>query len=263
MLRGGTINVLRLGSQHRMSIWDQLLLEEGLHRAENIPDDKKNWCILNQCETQQPTIVLGYSGKINKLVNIEEQQMRGVPMLRRFTGGGTVIIDHNTLFISWLLGDSVLPHVRPYPKSIMTWSGEFYSAAMRGIGVNNFELRADDYVVGDLKIGGNAQAISGKKWLHHTSFLWDFDDDSMKVLQIPEKRPTYRGSRSHSQFLQRMKDIVPVKIRNSSDTFLDEVESQIEYQFPHQHINYATVEDALEILEANPNRRKTTRFETV
>ena len=41
---------------------------------------------------------------------------------------------------------------------------------------------------GDYQFGGNAQAITKGRWLHHTSFLWSFDPANMLYLQMPEKR---------------------------------------------------------------------------
>jgi hypothetical protein len=47
-------------------------------------------------------------------------------------------------------------------------------------------------VYGERKFGGNAQAITSKRWLHHTSFLWDYDPLNMAVLTNPKKQPAYR-----------------------------------------------------------------------
>lgn len=51
---------------------------------------------------------------------------------------------------------------------------------------------AADYVFGNHKFGGNAQAITNKRWLHHTSFLWDYDQRNMLALKNPSKQPKYR-----------------------------------------------------------------------
>ena len=49
-------------------------------------------------------------------------------------------------------------------------TGELYADALQRCGVNNFAVRANDYCLHaddvDLKFGGNAQSISGKRWLH-------------------------------------------------------------------------------------------------
>jgi lipoate-protein ligase A len=47
-------------------------------------------------------------------------------------------------------------------------------------------------VFGDHKFGGNAQAITGKRWLHHSSLLWDFQPQRMGLLAQPRKQPQYR-----------------------------------------------------------------------
>jgi lipoate-protein ligase A len=54
-------------------------------------------------------------------------------------------------------------------------------------------------------MGGNAQTIAGQNgWLHHTSFLWDYDDDNMEYLSLPSKQPDYRENRSHEDFLVKL-----------------------------------------------------------
>jgi len=45
-------------------------------------------------------------------------------------------------------------------------------------------LRENDYVLGPRKMGGNAQSIIKNRWVHHTSFLWDFDVLKMRYLKV-------------------------------------------------------------------------------
>lgn len=71
--------------------------------------------------------------------------------------------------------------------------------------VPKFALRENDYVLGPRKMGGNAQTIIKNGWLHHTSFLWDYDPYHMEYLTLPSKRPDYRGDRSHDDFLVKLK----------------------------------------------------------
>lgn len=70
------------------------------------------------------------------------------------------------------------------------------------------KLQENDYVMGDNKIAGNAQCITKEGWLHHTSFLWNYDPNNMeRYLTLPNKRPTYRKDRAHSQFLTSLQRI--------------------------------------------------------
>jgi hypothetical protein len=64
-----------------------------------------------------------------------------------------------------------------------------------------FSVRENDYTMGHKKIGGNAQAILRDRWLHHTSFLWDYREAFMRMLKHPEKCPVYRGNRKHESFV--------------------------------------------------------------
>lgn len=87
-------------------------------------------------------------------------------------------------------------------------TGELYADALQRCGVNNFAVRANDYCLHadevDLKFGGNAQSISGKRWLHHTSLLWDFQPARMELLQMPARRPEYRADRPHADFVRSL-----------------------------------------------------------
>lgn len=54
-------------------------------------------------------------------------------------------------------------------------------------------LSSADYTFGERKFGGNAQAITKQRWLHHTSLLWDFDPRNMALLKHPQRIPDYRA----------------------------------------------------------------------
>ena len=53
-----------------------------------------------------------------------------------------------------------------------------------------------DYTFGQRKFGGNAQAITKQRWLHHTSLLWDFQPGNMALLKHPARVPNYRAVRA-------------------------------------------------------------------
>jgi lipoate-protein ligase A len=174
------------------SIFDQLLLEEALLRG-----DDRNFCIINR--GSPPAIVMGISGKPEKLIDRQRYEQNPIPLIRRFSGGGTVVIDSSTLFITFIFNKADTPLVN-YPNEIMQWTEQFY----RPIFPTGFMLRENDYVIGNRKFGGNAQSITKNRWLHHTSLLWSFNPHLMQLLTIPEKRPEYRQSRDHLDFLMTL-----------------------------------------------------------
>ncbi|XP_042498673.1 putative lipoate-protein ligase A isoform X2 [Macadamia integrifolia] len=190
-----------------MSILQQLHLEERLFRTSS-----DNWCIIND-GTNAPTIVMGVSGKPSELLDIKLVLQDKVPVVRRFTGGGTVVVDPGTIFVTFICNKDAVPSVELYPRPIMSWSGLIYEDVFRGIA--DFHLRENDYVFGDRKFGGNAQSISRRRWIHHTSFLWDYEVRNMAYLKVPRRAPDYRSARSHVEFVCHMKDYM------STSDFID------------------------------------------
>lgn len=229
---------------------------------------------------QSCTIILGIGGKPEKLINIDAARDDGVLVLRRFSGGGTVVVDHSSLWTTFIGRNSLLPHVKPFPREIMKWSvdavfgsafeswGKQFKPSRRqtlvfkgkscgfsgGVGeslilppspnetqeIQNtdtplFQLRENDYVLGERKIGGNAQAIVKDGWIHHTSFLYDFVDNNMEYLTLPDKRPDYRGNRSHNDFLVRLKEHYGEK--SSKNAFFEHVKKGTNESFELEEVS--------------------------
>ncbi|GAB2213092.1 hypothetical protein Droror1_Dr00021110 [Drosera rotundifolia] len=192
-----SMNLLKL---RRFPILDQLHLEERLLRTSS-----ENWCIVND-GTIDPTIVMGISGKASQLLEVNLVLRDQIPVIRRFTGGGTVIVDKGTVFVTFICNKDAVPGLQPYPRPIMAWSSLIYQQVFEGVG--NYRLRENDYVFGDRKFGGNAQSITKGKWIHHTSFLWDYEVENMLYLKVPTRAPKYRVARDHLEFICRMKDSI-------------------------------------------------------
>jgi lipoate-protein ligase A len=178
------MNILHL---HNSTIYDQLLLEEQLLR-----EDDRNFCLINSGST--PAIVMGISGKADALVHLE-QLPDSIPILRRFSGGGTVVVDENTVFVTFICNKA--DHDFPaYPEPILRWAESVLAPATLGL-----KLKENDFVIGEKKCGGNALYIKKDRWLVHTSFLWDYDPAKMNLLKHPAKTPKYREGRSHEEFI--------------------------------------------------------------
>lgn len=223
---------------HRMPIYEQLLIEELLLRT-----TRDNVLLINH-GMPSPAIVLGFSGKIKELVNIDLVARDNVQMIRRYTGGGTVICDENTVFVSFIMNTSDAD-TKPYPRDIMEWSGNIYRNVFARYGAHDFAVRENDYVFGDAKFGGNAQTITKDRWVHHTSFLHDYDSDLMNYLAIPRKQPEYRSNRDHTSFLTKMKDRIP-----SVDRFIQDLELEMSKVYALETIQPSELSATLESIKS-------------
>uniref|UniRef100_A0A0D3DBG1 BPL/LPL catalytic domain-containing protein n=2 Tax=Brassica oleracea var. oleracea TaxID=109376 RepID=A0A0D3DBG1_BRAOL len=223
--RAPLMNLVRLKGT---PILEQLHLEERLLRAST-----DNWCIVND-GTNVPTIVMGMSGKPSQLLEVGPVIKDRIPVIKRFTGGGTVIVDKSTLFVSLICNKDDVPSVQPYPRSVMAWSGSLYGEVFEG--VDGFQLRENDYVFGDRKFGGNAQSIIRNRWIHHTSFLWDYNVRNMAYLKLPSKVPQYRLERDHTEFVCRMKDYI-----ERSD-FVEKTVKAVGKQFAMKEVNIEDID---------------------
>ncbi|KAL9655596.1 hypothetical protein ABK040_002260 [Willaertia magna] len=217
---------LILTKQKQFPIYELLKIEESIMRVDK---QKENIYIFLNEGTPQKSIIMGASGQVEKLVFKETVKQDNIPIIKRFTGGGTVLVDHQTVFVSFIGSNKFLKElpfdkslqnkilkrekeeeqqIKVYPEDIMKWTSGFYSPIFPQS--LQFELKENDYIFhGGKKFGGNAQYITGGKlqrWVHHTSFLWDYHPNLMeKYLTLPEKKPEYRSSRSHTDFLTSLK----------------------------------------------------------
>jgi len=206
-------------------IFEQLLLEERLLRSH-----LGNWCLINEGST--PAIVMGISGKKEELVDCARAAENKIPLIKRFSGGGTVFVDEGTLFVTFIC-QKQLHDFPAYPEPIMKWTEQIYSQAFQHPG---FRLKENDFVIEDRKFGGNAQYIKKDRWLHHTSFLWDYTPEKMHYLLHPKKTPSYRAGRSHEEFLCRLSEYFSDK-----EKLISSIIGEIEKRFPLKEISLEEV----------------------
>lgn len=253
-------------------------------------------------------VVMGIGGKPDALLNIQRVKEDQILVVKRFSGGGTVILDHNSVWTTLIgrsrvastgagaeedrddretpVDNNTLDDVEPYPRAIMEWSARAVfgptfdkmsaratsSSAPKGqrtlvpdskscsatensgrvlrVGGSppgapthlslppKFALRENDYVLGDSqKMGGNAQSIIKGGWLHHTSFLWDYDIENMeRYLKLPDKRPEYRQGRSHGDFLAALSP----HYGRSYGIFVDSLREACQESFSLETANFQT-----------------------
>lgn len=66
-------------------------------------------------------------------------EQAGLAVVRRFTGGGTVVVDRDTLFVSFIFSAQAAPGVACFPAPLMAWSESFYRGVFHDL--PDFRLR--------------------------------------------------------------------------------------------------------------------------
>jgi lipoate-protein ligase A len=146
-----------------------------------------------------PVVVLGSACKLADDVDEAACLDDGVPILRRSSGGGTVLWGNGCLLFSLILSYDRTPELTQVGSSYRYILGRI-GAALGLDGVR--QAGVSDLAVGDRKFSGNAQQRKRKFLLHHGSLLYDFDLTLVgRYLRPPPRQPEYRVQRSHADFL--------------------------------------------------------------
>jgi len=195
--------------------------------AENLACDEAllDWCdagegqsVLRVWEPAQHFVVVGYSNRAEREVNVAACHKLGIPILRRCSGGGTVLQGPGCLNYSMVLridSNPALQSVTGTNRFVMErnraaleklLSGGSQSQEARSLSAQLSVRGHTDLAIGDRKFSGNAQRRTRQAILFHGSFLLNFNLALVsELLPMPSKQPGYRQSRSHSEFLTNLK----------------------------------------------------------
>jgi lipoate-protein ligase A len=151
-------------------------------------------------------VVLGAGGVIADDVHESKCERDGVPIWRRSSGGGTVVLGRGCLMFTLILEMSRtrdLQNVRSSYRWILTRIAEGFTSIQSGIELAGIS----DLAVGGRKFSGNAQQRKRQFLLHHGTLLHGFDVASAEeYLKLPPRQPEYRSDRSHRDFLMNLPD---------------------------------------------------------
>lgn len=182
--------------------------------------------VLRFWEPRQHFVVVGYANRVGQEVNVQACQESGIPILRRCSGGGTVVQGPGCLNYSLILRIDSHPSLKT-----VTGTNRFVMernrAALESVladrrgrgepGSQNPESRIlhpescisiqghTDLAIDGRKFSGNAQRRRRNALLFHGSLLLDFDLSLVsKLLPMPSKEPNYRRNRSHADFVTNL-----------------------------------------------------------
>jgi len=176
--------------------------------------------ILRFWEPHEHFVVVGYANKVATEANAAACKARGIPVLRRCSGGGTVLQGPGCLNYTLVLritADGPLHNIGVANQFIMRQN----RAAIESVGCvtpcaphNGGQRTArptiavrghTDLAIGERKFSGNSQRRRKHFLLFHGTFLLHFDLALVSdLLQMPSKQPDYRESRAHADFLTNL-----------------------------------------------------------
>jgi len=148
-------------------------------------------------------VVLGAGGSVAIDVDREACDRDGVPILRRSSGGGTVLLGRGCLLFSLIVNYRRAGELRDVNASYRWILGRVRTALfaledMQHSGVS-------DLAINDVKFSGNAQQRKARSVLHHGTILYGFDLLAVaKYLKPPERMPAYRDGRPHAEFVRNL-----------------------------------------------------------
>ena len=154
-------------------------------------------------ESPRYFVVLGRIGREEDDVNAGQAGKDGIDILRRSSGGGTVVQGPGCLNYAFVLNKDKRTHLNDLRASY-EWISTHIIASLAGQGIKaGFRPISDIAVIeGDKKFSGNAQRRGKTHILHHGTILIDFDLDLISTyLQMPKDVPEYRKMRGHKDFV--------------------------------------------------------------
>jgi lipoate-protein ligase A len=160
--------------------------------------------ILRFWEWPSPAVVLGAGGRIADEVEEAACTADGVPVLRRSSGGGTVLLGKGCLLFSLVLSYERSPLLREVRSSYCYILGilrEALADLLPGVACAG----TSDLAAAGLKFSGNSQQRKRNSLLHHGTLLYAFDSCLLsRYLRQPPRQPEYRAGRDHKAFVRNL-----------------------------------------------------------
>ncbi|MBX3420317.1 MAG: lipoate--protein ligase family protein [Pirellulaceae bacterium] len=185
-----------------------LALDEALLLAAE-PDENQR-AVAMDCEvlrvwqSAQTCVVVGRSSRVDAEVHRQQAQQSGISILRRPSGGASVVIAPGCLMYSLLLDLRYRPQLRMLDALHRFVMSQMLQALIRVCPEATFQGTCD-LTLHNRKFSGNSLRL-GRDWaLYHGTLLLNMDLAVVdRLLRHPPREPDYRTKRPHSQFITNL-----------------------------------------------------------
>lgn len=113
------------------------------------------------------SVIVGKHQNAFSEANLTYLNYKGIPLLRRFSGGGTVFHDLNNINFSFITtgGNNMVIDFRKFALPVTEY--------MRLLNIPAEISERNDILIGGKKVSGNAAHAKGRRALHHGTLLFD------------------------------------------------------------------------------------------
>jgi lipoate-protein ligase A len=168
-------------------------------------DDGSGGEVLRVWESSLHFVVLGFSGERAKEVRPEACAARRIPVLRRVSGGGTVVQGPGVFNYAAVLRPGPA-HEASSIRGAHRFVLERIAGVLASLTGESVTIGGDsDLVIAGRKVSGNAQRRRGRAVLVHGTVLLGLDLSVVEeLLPVPDRRPEYREGRGHAAFMRNL-----------------------------------------------------------
>jgi lipoate-protein ligase A len=149
-------------------------------------------------------VVLGASSRIREDVDVDLCRRDGIPIARRSSGGGTVLVGPGSLNVTIVLPADAAPGLSAVDTA-HRYVLERVARSIREAGQPVQVQGLGDLTLGDRKVSGSAQRRLRRAFFVHLTVLYAFPLELIgRYLHRPSRQPDYRAGRSHADFLTNL-----------------------------------------------------------
>jgi lipoate-protein ligase A len=181
---------------------ENLALEEALSDAAEVDPDRH--AVLRIWESPTHFVVAGSASRLADEVVLDACRRDGIAVLRRFSGGGTVLLGPGCLNFA-----VVLSYDRAAVLGTIDGAFDFVlTRVQRALGSSGFVAERagiSDLCVEGRKVCGSGQRRRRRHVFVHSTVLFDLDLAAVgRYLREPLRRPAYRANRPHAEFMMNL-----------------------------------------------------------
>jgi lipoate---protein ligase len=160
--------------------------------------------VLRFWDSPQFAVVLGASRRLAHDVRVDACHEDQVPIVRRSSGGGTVVIGPGALNVTVILPDATAPGLSAVDRAhryVLERLAAALHASDRPVAVEGL----GDLTVAGRKFAGSAQRRLRNWFFVHCTILHAFPLELIgRYLTVPSRQPAYRAGRTHAEFLMNL-----------------------------------------------------------